>query len=169
VYLGAIEIHRTTAGAVDCTRYYTYNGKQIATLKNPGSLTWQAGDLHGTTELSIDASTGSTTRLYTDPFGNPRDTTTWPSSKGFVGGTTDPTGLTHLGAREYDPTTGRFISADPILQPSDPQQANGYSYANNTPTNASDPQRRDQQQTMPRRRLPPRRPGIRRPSAHRHR
>jgi RHS repeat-associated protein len=47
--------------------------------------------------------------------------------KGYVGGTKDTTtGLTHLGAREYDPVTGRFLSADPITggavpvhQPSD--------------------------------------------------
>jgi hypothetical protein len=31
-----------------------------------------------------------------------------PGTRGFVGGTNDPTGLVHLGAREYDPTLGRF-------------------------------------------------------------
>jgi RHS repeat-associated protein len=39
----------------------------------------------------------------------------WQGTKGFVGGTTDATtGLTHLGARDYDPTTVRFISVDPV-------------------------------------------------------
>ncbi|WP_240361051.1 RHS repeat-associated core domain-containing protein [Streptomyces clavuligerus] len=39
-----------------------------------------------------------------------------------MGGTDDTksTGLTHLGAREYDPSIGRFISADPLLQTSIP-------------------------------------------------
>jgi RHS repeat-associated protein len=59
--------------------------------------------------------------------------------KGFVGGTKDPTGLTHLGAREYDPATGRFISVDPIQDLTDAQQWNGYSYANNSPVTRSDP------------------------------
>ncbi|MCP2323531.1 RHS repeat-associated protein [Hamadaea flava] len=59
--------------------------------------------------------------------------------KGFVGGTEDGTGLTHLGAREYDPATGRFISVDPVLDENDPQQLHGYSYANNAPVTASDP------------------------------
>jgi len=77
--------------------------------------------------------------LRTDPFGNPRNSTPWPSSKGFVGGTTDPTGLTHLGAREYDPGIGRFLSRDPLVNAANPQQINGYSYAGNTPVTAADP------------------------------
>ncbi|MGW6421023.1 polymorphic toxin-type HINT domain-containing protein, partial [Streptomyces sp. NPDC055055] len=57
-----------------------------------------------------------------------------------VGGTNDPdTGLTHLGAREYDPAIGRFISVDPILDLNDPQQSQGYSYGNNNPVSFSDP------------------------------
>jgi RHS repeat-associated protein len=60
--------------------------------------------------------------------------------RGFVGGTIDATtGLTHLGAREYEPAQGRFISVDPVLDPGDPQQLNGYAYANNAPTVQSDP------------------------------
>src|SRR5262249_57329684 len=54
------------------------------------------------------------------------------------GGTRDSTGLTRLGAREYEPATGRFISDDIVTDASDPAQINGYSYAGNAPTNASD-------------------------------
>lgn len=54
----------------------------------------------------------------------------WQGVKGFVGGTTTPaTGLTHLGARDYDPTTGRFISVDPLLDTGDSQSLDGYAYA----------------------------------------
>lgn len=57
-----------------------------------------------------------------------------------MGGTDDnTTGLTHLGAREYDPSTGRFLSADPVLDLTDPLQANGYNYANNNPVTHADP------------------------------
>ncbi|MFJ6769917.1 polymorphic toxin-type HINT domain-containing protein, partial [Kitasatospora sp. NPDC091257] len=65
---------------------------------------------------------------------------TWPTERGFVGGTNDATtGLTHLGARDYDPANGRFISVDPVLDLTDPQQINGYAYSNNNPVNLSDP------------------------------
>ncbi|MER6304309.1 polymorphic toxin-type HINT domain-containing protein, partial [Kitasatospora sp. NPDC001539] len=57
----------------------------------------------------------------------------------FVGGTKDDaTGLTNLGAREYQPTTGRFLSPDPIIDLASPQQWNAYAYSNNDPTNLSD-------------------------------
>ena len=65
----------------------------------------------------------------------------WPAgNQGFVGGTTNAeTGLTRLGAREYDPALGRFISVDPLIDRDDPQQLNGYAYANNSPATMTDP------------------------------
>ncbi|WP_442806469.1 RHS repeat-associated core domain-containing protein [Streptomyces sp. NBC_01022] len=63
-----------------------------------------------------------------------------PGQKGFVGGNIDPTtNLTPIGAREYDPSIGQFISIDPILSLDQHQSLNGYSYAENTPVTASDP------------------------------
>ena len=56
-----------------------------------------------------------------------------------VGGISDPTGLTHLGARDYDPGTGRFTTTDPVLVPADPQALNPYAYAANNPTTFADP------------------------------
>ncbi len=50
-----------------------------------------------------------------------------------------PTGLTQLGARPYDASIGRFVAVDPIFTSTDPQSFNGYSYAHNSPINASDP------------------------------
>ena len=45
-----------------------------------------------------------------------------------------------LRARYYDPTTGRFISRDPIRGTlTNPQSQNGYNYANANPVNLSDP------------------------------
>jgi RHS repeat-associated protein len=74
------------------------------------------------------------------PFGGPRGiVTAWPNTKGFVGGTVDDTGLVHLGAREYDPVIGRFTSGDPLQVMTDPQQWNGFAYANNSPVTFSDP------------------------------
>jgi RHS repeat-associated protein len=57
-----------------------------------------------------------------------------------VGGTSDSsTGFTNLGAREYDTTNGRFLSADPVLDTGDPQQMNEYAYADDNPVSKSDP------------------------------
>ncbi|MFF5333650.1 RHS repeat-associated core domain-containing protein [Streptomyces sp. NPDC013181] len=50
-----------------------------------------------------------------------------------------PTGLTHLGAREYDPTLGGFLSVAPIIDTAEPAQMNAYSYAHNNPLTKSDP------------------------------
>ncbi|MEV8329078.1 RHS repeat-associated core domain-containing protein, partial [Kitasatospora sp. NPDC056731] len=40
---------------------------------------------------------------------------------------------------QYQPSTGRFLSADPLLLPTDPQQWNAYVYSNNDPVNKTDP------------------------------
>ncbi|MFE7558506.1 polymorphic toxin-type HINT domain-containing protein [Kitasatospora sp. NPDC057500] len=110
-----------------------------------GTVLIQAADPHGTSSLQINTTSGQpVTRRPTDPFGNPRGSqppaSSWAGSKGFVGGTKDDTtGLTNLGARQYDPTTGRFISPDPILDAGNPQQWNGYAYSENDPINRSDP------------------------------
>jgi hypothetical protein len=47
--------------------------------------------------------------------------------------------LVHLGARDYDPGIGRFISADPVMVLTDPQQLHGYAYADNNPVTFFDP------------------------------
>jgi RHS repeat-associated protein len=89
----------------------------------------------------VDADTQAVTHRLHLPYGAPRGAApaSWPGDRGFVGGTKDPTGLTNLGAREYDPLTGRFISVDPIINVDDPQQMHGYAYANNNPASLSDP------------------------------
>ncbi|GGV33827.1 hypothetical protein GCM10010182_67030 [Actinomadura cremea] len=135
---------RALAGANTATgtRYYTFAGQTVAMRTSDGTLSYMAGDHQGTAQLAIDATTQQlTTRRFT-PFGTIRDLAedaTWPGERGFVGGTQDPTGLTHLGAREYDPETGRFISVDPLMDLAVPQSLNGYAYSENNPITGSDP------------------------------
>jgi RHS repeat-associated protein len=71
------------------------------------------------------------------PTGSNRSVSTCPRSPGGPGGRR---ACTHIGAREYDPFIGRFISVDPVMDLSDPQQMHGYPYANNSPATYSDPQ-----------------------------
>jgi RHS repeat-associated protein len=123
------------------TRYYTFNGKTVA-IRTGGRISFLISDPNGTGTTQIDATTQAVTRRRTTVFGDTRGTPTapWQGTKGFVGGTTDAaTGLTHLGAREYDPTTGRFISVDPVLEPGSPQTLNGYTYGAANPLVYSDP------------------------------
>ncbi|MFG3192051.1 RHS repeat domain-containing protein, partial [Streptomyces omiyaensis] len=99
-------------------------------------------DHHNTNTLSISASSLATNRRKTMPFGGERGAAPyfWPGTKGFVGGDIDTTtGLTHIGAREYDTALGQFISVDPILSLDQAQSLNGYSYANNNSVTTSDP------------------------------
>ncbi|HYN93100.1 MAG TPA: polymorphic toxin-type HINT domain-containing protein, partial [Pilimelia sp.] len=140
-YIGDLELHApANGGAVTGTRYYSHAGMTIATRTAAG-VTWLVGNNQGTATLAINsADTSQVTRRRFTPYGEPRGgEPAWPGERGFVGGTKDKTGLTHLGAREYDPGTGRFISVDPVLDPGQPQQLHGYSYANNNPTTWSDP------------------------------
>ena len=58
-----------------------------------------------------------------------------PTPFGFAGGYTDPTGLVYLLHRYYDPSTGQFLSVDPLVGLTQAP----YSYAGNDPVNGSDP------------------------------
>ncbi|WP_405701861.1 polymorphic toxin-type HINT domain-containing protein [Streptomyces sp. NBC_01383] len=139
---GGNELHLAKNGTLSATRYYQAGGATVA-IRQGGKLSFLISDPHGTgtTQVSADAQQ-TVTRRKTTPFGATRGTQSvpWVGDKGFVGGTKDTdTGLTHLGAREYDPTLGRFLSVDPVLDLNDPQQINGYTYSNNNPTTFSDP------------------------------
>ncbi|WP_307625068.1 polymorphic toxin-type HINT domain-containing protein [Streptomyces turgidiscabies] len=142
VYLPGTELKLSADGTKkEATRYYEFAGQTIA-VRTAGKLSFLASDHHGTGELAIDSATGAISQRRFDPFGVERGEKTgvWPGEKGFVGGTIDAsTGLTHLGAREYDPTIGKFISVDPIIDYTRPSQINGYAYADTTPVTLSDP------------------------------
>ncbi|GGY90679.1 hypothetical protein CP967_26860 [Streptomyces nitrosporeus] len=141
-YLPGMELHLTrSTGEVKGARYYSLAGQTLA-VRDTGGVTFLASDHHSTAQITVDAATGATQRRRMDPFGLARgqSPTDWVDDKGFVGGTVQKsTGLTTLGAREYDPGTGRFISADPLIDHSDPQQINGYAYSLNNPVTFSDP------------------------------
>lgn len=61
--------------------------------------------------------------------------------RGFTGHEhLDTTGLIHMNGRVYEPTLGRFLSADPIIQfPRSTQGLNRYTYVNNNPLSFTDP------------------------------
>ncbi|MEV8344361.1 RHS repeat-associated core domain-containing protein [Streptomyces niveus] len=150
LYLGNTEVRLTTKGTsktLTGTRYYEAAGQTTAIRAGTAGVTttklsFLAADHHGTSSLVLEAGTYAITKRHTTPFGAPRGTTptTWPDDKGFLGKPADTTtGLTHIGAREYDPGIGQFISVDPVLALDQHQSMNGYAYANQNPVTHSDP------------------------------
>jgi RHS repeat-associated protein len=148
LYLGATEVHldtSTTTAKYWAQRYYNASGTTVALRTNKTgtqTLAYLAGDPHDTSTVSLDASTQAVTKRYLTPFGAARSggTGVWADDKTFLGKTTDPTSnLTYVGAREYDPGTGRFLSVDPVLATGDAQSLNGYTYADNSPITVADP------------------------------
>jgi RHS repeat-associated protein len=142
LYLPGQELRYTaSSGAKVCTRYYTHAGQTIA-MRTSAGVTWMSSDQHGTAQSTVNAVNQTVSTRRTLPFGEVRGGAgTWLArlDKGFVGGTNDNTGLTHIGAREYDPALGRFVSVDPVMDLADPRQWNGYVYSNSSPVTFSDP------------------------------
>ncbi|MEV7603572.1 polymorphic toxin-type HINT domain-containing protein [Kitasatospora sp. NPDC089797] len=125
------------------TRYYSLPGGVTLVRQGANALTYQFADHHGTNSLSIDSATTAVNRRWTDPFGVLRgygSANSWSGDKGYVGGLKDDaTGFTNLGARQYQPATGRFLNPDPVIDAANPQQWNAYAYSTSDPTNLSDP------------------------------
>nr|WP_275424805.1 RHS repeat-associated core domain-containing protein [Streptomyces sp. SID13726] len=144
LYLGSEQITlNDSAGTATGVRYYSAPGG--ATIVRTGTGTAYgfelAADQHGTNSLYLDNTAQTPTWRQFDPYGNPRGTTTsWADNRTFLDKTTDTaTGLTDIGAREYDPALGRFTSLDPVFEDDSPQELSGYTYAGDNPVSESDP------------------------------
>ncbi|MFF5344090.1 RHS repeat domain-containing protein [Streptomyces althioticus] len=137
---GNNELKVTAAGVKEGTRYYTHGGETIAVRTSKG-FNYLINDHQGTAMTAVAMTTLTVTRRRQLPFGQLRSeqTESLPGTRGFVNGTEDSTGLIHIGAREYDPSLGSFISVDPLIDITDPLQMNAYAYANSRPVTASDP------------------------------
>jgi RHS repeat-associated protein len=122
-------------------RRYTYGNGRIS-MTTPQTTAYYSTDTLGTvTELS--GAGGTLLGQYdTNPFGDGASATNLdPSVAGnpfvYAGEYQDPTtGLYNLRARQYDPTTGRFLSRDP-LGPQD--YASLYTYVADNPLDYTDP------------------------------
>jgi RHS repeat-associated protein len=139
IYIPGHEITRTGSTTV-ATRTYTFNDELIAT-RTPSSLHYTDTDHQNSLQASITAgaSTPDQTQAY-DPYGNKRGTGTFDTKRGWIGEIGDTTtNLAYLNARYYDPTLGRFISPDPIIDTTNPISINPYTYGVNNPTTYADP------------------------------
>ncbi|MFE1322682.1 polymorphic toxin-type HINT domain-containing protein [Kitasatospora phosalacinea] len=123
-------------------RYYRAPDGTTTVRSSNGTITYQPTGAQGTAQLQVDAATLAITRRAYDPYGNPRGATpsAWADNHGYLGKPQDATsGLDLLGARQYDPTIGRFLSPDPLFQAGDPNQMGGYAYSGDNPVTFSDP------------------------------
>ncbi|WP_460766446.1 RHS repeat-associated core domain-containing protein [Mariniluteicoccus flavus] len=145
VSLGDTELTLTRAtNTVTAQRYIQYAGQTIAMRTGPNIADVHTlfSDVNNTANWTINNATSTIQTRRTLPYGTPRgaDPASWAPSRGFVQGLNDTTlGLIRVGARDYDPTTGRFLSPDPIIDLTAPTQWNPYHYGNSNPIDHPDP------------------------------
>jgi RHS repeat-associated protein len=113
-------ISTTTGGTTPATYYYHHDGQDSVSdvTDASGAPEWTyAYDAWGNTIATANTSS---------PPANPIQ---------YTGAYTDPTGLDHMGARDYDPGTGRFTATDP----ENAATGSTYAYVDNRPTAFTDP------------------------------
>jgi RHS repeat-associated protein len=126
-------------GAVTARFAYDDLG-HLALIERGGNSYRVVTDTVGSPLLVIDSHSGAVMDAISyDSWGRiTSETAPGTIPFGFTGGLLDPdTGLVHLGARDYDPTTGRWTAPDPILFAGG--DANLYRYVGDDPINRVDP------------------------------
>jgi RHS repeat-associated protein len=132
-------------------RRYTYGNGRIS-MTTPSTTAYYSTDPTGTVTEMSGAGGTQLGQYDSNPFGdNATATGVDPSVAGnpygFAGEYQDPTtGLYNLRARQYDPTSSRFLSRDP-LGPQD--YASLYTYVANNPLGYIDPSGMQRQPSCP--------------------
>lgn len=156
-YVGDLYEYHNAGGGNEYKHYIRVGSEVVAIVTDHSSLPRRTRYLHEDHRDSIDAITNENgalvERMSFDAFGKRRELN-WlqdPSDlmlkvphetdRGYTGHEhLDHVGLIHMNGRVYDPTLGRFISADPFVQaPENTQSLNRYSYAMNNPLSMVDP------------------------------
>ncbi|MEU7906414.1 putative Ig domain-containing protein [Actinoplanes sp. NPDC049118] len=123
----------------DGTHRYLYGPDltPYAQIDNTGTAEYLHTDNVGSVRLITNNTASATGRNTYDPYGKRIvHGGSSDSAMGYTGAWTDPdTGLVHLRARDYDPTTGQFLSVDPIVDTTHQP----YAYAENNPLQNTDP------------------------------
>ncbi len=155
-YVGGSYEKRSRLNEPDELVHYIRAGGTVAIyteIDDGNSLTNKTRYLHkdhlGSVESITDEQGVVTEHLSYDAHGKRRQSD-WAAGtpaipnetpRGFTGHEhLDGVGLIHMNGRVYDPTLGRFLSADPHVQaPSDTQSFNRYTYVKNNPLSYTDP------------------------------
>ncbi|MHA6759593.1 polymorphic toxin-type HINT domain-containing protein [Streptacidiphilus sp. PAMC 29251] len=140
LYLPGEQLTMNSAGGITALRYYSTGGPTVI-RDSTGNLTTEATGSQGTGTVTLNSTLTTENRQAFTPYGTARGTTgSWIDNRGYLNQPVDPaTNYDLLGARTYDPATGRFLQADPVLEAASPNQLGGYTYAADDPINSSDP------------------------------
>lgn len=121
---GSYDLAAERDAAGSTTRTYLPGG--LGGTDATGSTQYLHRDALGSIQATTNAAGAVTSTFDYEPYGALKTQTGTPASAlQFTGALGDPTGLVHLRARQYDPTTGRFQTPDPL--------GGGYGYANANP------------------------------------
>lgn len=157
-YIGNIEVIYNSNGVTEFKRYI--GDFAIDTIRSNGtkSTNYLLRDHIGSIAAIIDEDGNLKEKLSFDAFGKRREGSSWNSiqntsaniniqsilrytNRGFTDHEhVEHANIIHMGGRIYDPTIGRFVQADPIVQaPQNGQSLNRYSYVFNNPLSFTDP------------------------------
>ncbi len=156
--MGNLEIETQPDGLTQTKRYVGNN--VIDTHRSNGTRTthYLGHDHIGSIDIITDEAGTLLENLSFDLWGNRRDATGWSvvqqpftqlsldtvlniTRRGFTGHEhVDHADVIHMNGRIYDPTLGRLMQADPIVQqPENLQNLNRYTYVFNNPLSYTDP------------------------------
>ena len=131
----------------DVVRHIYADGKLIASIDELNNTTYSHQDLLNSSNLRTDSSGSIVKRIEHLPYGGKRlESGTYNNIKNrFTGQFEDEeTELYYFKQRYYDPSLGRFLSADPLFSEEmnkrgkDSQSINIYSYVKNNPSSNID-------------------------------
>jgi len=149
-YLGGFEAHRRTDGVLELRHYLaTPEGVVgIYTQRSNGvnDLRYWHKDHLGSIQVIADSAGSVKQGFLFDAWGN-RTTRSlaggeaYAEERSYTGHELlAEVGLIHMNGRIYDPVTGRFLQADPLVQdPFNGQSYNRYGYVLNNPLSFTDP------------------------------
>ncbi len=150
-YIGAYEQVVRTGGNGNITEHKYQIGNAVITYRSGSTTTtFVHKDNQGSVIATTNASGQVLTQAIYDPFGKQSEVYTNSSyltslppitDKGYTGHKQmNHVDIIHMNGRIYDPTLGRFLQADPIIQaPGNSQSYNRYAYVFNNPLKYTDP------------------------------